>query len=548
MLKLSDFLNKLDPEQVLFVSRDRPITGADFLADVKKLYQSLMVSSAKRFALCYLDSYRFTVALFAVLAAKRQVVLLPNNQPGTLREFAAEYDAVLDDNSDLPLGNVSFNRAIDAAQEIIFFTSGSTGKATKVVRDLDQFQPEMLALEDLFGEQVANKSFYSTVSHQHLYGFSFFILWPLWAGRTIQLPMLTQAEAILALIKARQDLCLISSPAILQRLGTTVDSKKLIIFSSCSLLKAEDAKALANYPIEILGSTETSVVAYRQQTNGNKDWTALPCVQVSRDPNSGCLSVKSPFFSGCEAFIMGDKVEFSDDGRFQLLGRADRIAKIEGKRVSLSELEQRLTEHEFVLEAYAILLEKKRQYTAVLICLSPAGIKCLTQHGKRWLNKQLSASLHPFFDTIVLPKQFRYLNQIPRNSQSKIVQSELAKLFEPSVLREPLRLATQEIADDHVEFDLYIPRELLYFSGHFPEQPILPGVAQINWAINFACEYFNLDKKNFLNIGQLKFTHVILPEAQVKLSLKCIGQSIIFNYAQGDKVYSLGKFQIGVPL
>ena len=48
---------------------------------------------------------------------------------------------------------------------------------------------------------------------------------------------------------------------------------------------------------------------------------------------------------------------FRADGRFELLGRADRIAKIEDKRVSLSEIERRLLEHAYVKDVVAVALE-----------------------------------------------------------------------------------------------------------------------------------------------------------------------------------------------
>ena len=86
------------------------------------------------------------------------------------------------------------------------------------------------------------------------------------------------------------------------------------------------------------------------------------------------LEVRSPF-AGDEGWqALGRSRRLRADGRFELLGRADRIAKIEDKRVSLSEIERRLLEHAFVKDVVAVALEDSaRQYIGAVVELTGAG-------------------------------------------------------------------------------------------------------------------------------------------------------------------------------
>lgn len=42
------------------------------------------------------------------------------------------------------------------------------------------------------------------------------------------------------------------------------------------------------------------------------------------------------------------------------------------------------------------------------------------------------------------------------------------------------------------ELDLLIQPDLFWFQGHFPNFPILPGVIQLDWALDFAGRYLGL--------------------------------------------------------
>ncbi|OBU11099.1 hypothetical protein [Morganella psychrotolerans] len=71
---------------------------------------------------------------------------------------------------------------------------------------------------------------------------------------------------------------------------------------------------------------------------------------------------------------------------------------------------------------------------------------------------------------------------------------------------------------DALSVTLTIPPSLSWFEGHFDSQPVLPGVAQIEWAIYYAARYLNVNTA-FSSLEQVKFLSPILPQDEVTLRL-----------------------------
>ena len=88
---------------------------------------------------------------------------------------------------------------------------------------------------------------------------------------------------------------------------------------------------------------------------------------------------------------------------------------------------------------------------------------------------------------------------------------------------------------------LYIPAELDYFRGHFPDRPILPGVVQTHWAINYGADYLGLPRR-IKKLEVIKFKNLIRPEMdlELKLELKPNGK-LAFSYLCDENVMSSGR-------
>ncbi len=94
-----------------------------------------------------------------------------------------------------------------------------------------------------------------------------------------------------------------------------------------------------------------------------------------------------------------------------------------------------------------------------------------------------------------------------------------------------------------VELLLSFPEDAEYFDGHFPNVPILPGVAQVHLAMGFAEEHFGIVPE-LIEMKAIKFSRVITPNTDIKLVLSQEAQKnkITYAYSHGGKACSSGIF------
>lgn len=92
----------------------------------------------------------------------------------------------------------------------------------------------------------------------------------------------------------------------------------------------------------------------------------------------------------------------------------------------------------------------------------------------------------------------------------------------------------------HASLDIDVPADLEYLQGHFPGQPVLPGVVQVHWAIEKAAEQFG-PLGTFRSIEALKFHRVIVPDTDVTLDLEYAPGRLRFTYRSSEGQHSQGR-------
>ncbi|MDD1631903.1 MAG: AMP-dependent synthetase, partial [Methylococcaceae bacterium] len=122
-----------------------------------------------------------------------------------------------------------------------------------------------------------------------------------------------------------------------------------------------------------------------------------------------------------------------------------------------------------------------------------------------------------WFDGVVLPRKWLFLDSMPLTAQGKIDQHILKALLETDHQKLP-QVQGVCAKPGSVELKLRAPEELIYFPDHFAGYPILPGVVQLAWAEYFGSLFFAIDQP-FLRMEVVKFVKVIQPGDELTLEL-----------------------------
>ena len=265
----------------------------------------------------------------------------------------------------------------------------TSGEPKRIDKSLRQLANEVDALEALWGADLKGACIIGSVATQHIYGLLFRVLWPLCAGRTFVRKQLAFPEDLQRASREHPQFAWVASPALLKRMGDNLDwpalSQVSRVFSSGGALPIEAAgelyDRLQQWPTEILGSSETGGIAWRQ---GAQPWQPFADVALSQDAD-GALRIASPYLPEGHIEQTADAARIHADGRFELLGRLDRIVKLEEKRISLPMLEQALMSSNTLAEGFMRLVRYQRiiaESADLSFRLLPEGYALiLTVHG-----------------------------------------------------------------------------------------------------------------------------------------------------------------------
>ncbi len=530
MLRLTDLAaTSFAPEHIVAGDERGWLTWADLLADVAYLRGVLRAAGRERWALYHGDSYLFTAGLLALLAEGLPVYLPAENHQGMVDALGAEGAALAGEFGGAE--QVALARAPGAQRaedlrltgSVVVYTSGSTGRPKPIPKSLRQLDAELTALEENWGETLAGALVGGTVSHQHIYGLLFIVLWPLVAGRRSWRRPFVDPGIMAATLAAEGRNAWVMSPAHLHRLDGALPwararAATVLVFSSGGPLEQRAAEAvnegLGQYPVEVLGSSETGGIAWRRQAVLGEPWQPLPGLEVRAV--GGELAVHSPWLPDDDWYVTADRAVLQDDGRFVLGVRSDRIVKVEGKRVSLPEVEAALASHEYVADCSVVVLQRRRQVLGALLELSAVGREQFDALGHHRFSRELRSFLVNRLAAAAVPRVWRFVDALPRNSQGKLRQKDVTSRFAAGSLP-PVR-NRQEIAGGGRRLQLHVPADSPYFEGHFRAAPILPGVVQLRWAEQLARAELGLAGE-FAGMRGVKFTAVTFPEEQLVLEL-----------------------------
>ncbi len=538
------------------------VTALDFKHRVKEWVDFLSTQEGSRWAVYHDDSVEFLAIVFALWQLGKTACVPGDNLPSTverLKNCVAGYighfpaGLVLEDTpyvEQKSVAGVSWAVVERDYPALEIYTSGSTGEPKPIIKTLAQLELEIETLEAQWPSRQ-NCLILSTVSHQHFYGMIFRLLWPLSVGQPFLRFSCEYIEDVFYAAQSHASYALISSPSHLARIKTVVDWHKLkgeccYVISSAAPLSLEDsintAVSLKTCVREIYGSSETGAIAWRAQNELGVDalWQALPKVRVSASPE-GALVVSAPYLASSAAMTLSDLVELSPNKKFKLNGRIDKIVKVEGKRVSLVAIERLLQKSDWIKAVKALVLNRKRIETAVVVLLTELGERHFQTIGKKVFINSLREQLLDHFELVVIPRRWRFVEQMPYNPQGKLPMGVLEKLFDKQLVKWPT-IENSEIAPSSVVLKCYVPTDLMYFDGHFDDFPILPGVVQTYWAEKFGRDMLSVDGC-FKRLEAVKFVSIIHPDSRFSLTLEYnkVKKVLLFKYESESELSSSGR-------
>jgi acyl-coenzyme A synthetase/AMP-(fatty) acid ligase len=244
-----------------------------------------------------------------------------------------------------------------------FTTSGSTGEPVSWLRTREQ----VLAEVDLIAELLVGDvdEVVCSAPPQHLFGHLFGTVLPAERGLPVQwlhadpfaVPRLAPGRRVLII-------CVPSTWVLLRRLVpelSTLDFLVLLHGTGPTTPSTDDVMGRLPTAVgqEIFGSTETGAVGHRRIAPAwsRTPWTLLPDVTMLADDDDGYgpapagrtqrLTVASPRLarpddasSAPMRMRTDDMVRVLEASRFEHLGRASRLLKVNGRRCNLDQLEQ----------------------------------------------------------------------------------------------------------------------------------------------------------------------------------------------------------------
>jgi acyl-coenzyme A synthetase/AMP-(fatty) acid ligase len=308
------------------------------------------------------------------------------------------------------------------------FTGGSTGKPKIWSKSPRNLLAEAFYLKNKFS--LSDKDlFIATVPPYHIYGLLFSVLVPFVAHARVLPDIYTFPQEIISTINKHKASVLVSVPIhyrVLKVDSLSVPSLK-VTFSSAGALDRSDGlhfyKKTGLGITEIYGSTETGGIASRNIREQTDSWKAFEV--VSWKLKDGRLSVKSDFTSpemkrDIDGFCLtGDEAREEKKTSFVLMGRADGVVKVAGKRVDLLDVQNKIKKLPTVSDAFVLAMPTDKGRESVIA----AVIACdLTETH---LKKLLMDMLEPY----AVPRRVKIVSSIARTDTGKIDRRRIEKLF-----------------------------------------------------------------------------------------------------------------------
>jgi len=424
------------------------ISAGELLADAAALAERLP-AQGQSVNLC-IDRYLFAVGLVAALLRGHTSLMPPNALPETLRQLrqpgAGAYalcDGPAVDTGGLPRHQVLHAPGLTPSTSapnvsadfdaVCLLTSGSTGAAQSHCKRWDLLQANGLAeatrLAELLGwDSIRGLNVIATVPPQHSYGFESSVLLALFGGAAFDATRpFYAADIAQALARVPSPRALVTTPFHLKTLllaGIALPPVDLVLSATAPLspqLAMQAELALGARLIEIYGCTEAGQVATRRTTEGElwSTFAALHLHAVAEDGGGKRDRGEQFVVSGghvAEPTPLGDVLDLLDSQHFRLLGRANDLIHVAGKRSSLAHLDFKLNQIDGVEDGAFWLPDEVTDGV-----VRPVAFVVAPKRSAREIVSALRQQLEPAF----VPRRVVHVAALPREATGKLTAATL---------------------------------------------------------------------------------------------------------------------------
>lgn len=464
------------------------ISARQFLVDVAA-QATLLPGNGPAVNLCG-DRYAFAVGLAAALLRGHASLLPPDTRPETLarlRDAGGHPFALVDDpqlrTPGMPRVHVATHAALAHVSAVAnngvplvdphrhavsLLTSGSTGLPQPHAKTWHMLEGAVSAAVErlsalLQRSSLSGLTLVATVPVQHSYGLESSALLALLGGAAFDSGRpFYPADIVQALASVPRPRALVTTPFHLKTLllsGLELPPVDLILSATAPLspqLAEQAEQVMQGVLIEIYGSTESGQVATRRTTE-SEIWETFGDVRVraQRDANGA----EQFIFEGdylSEPTPMADVLELLDARRFRLLGRANDLINVAGRRSSLAHLNYHLNSIAGVQDGAFWLPDDVTDGVVRPVAFVVAPTLTVTQ---------IVTALRERLEAVFVPRRVVQVAALPREGTGKLTVR---------VLRE-FALAQLAMDGTAVQLTYPVPVDHPAFAGHFPGQPLLPG-------------------------------------------------------------------------
>jgi len=392
-------------------------------------------------AICVCAERRAVIAaaLIAAMAAGRECILpfaLSRNALETVRESLRFDAAVVDGDRDLPDGvrpihpsRAAWRGSLCSNPRKVFlhlFTGGTTGAPVGWRKTPLNLIGEAMYLANTY-HIGSDDCIAATVPPYHIYGLLFTVLIPLVSSASVLAGTFVYPEEVRRAVRDLGASILVSVPVHYRSFkeADVAGPKLRLAFSSAGPLDGEDSIAFYRTTgigvEEIYGSTETGGIAARCQATGRDILEPFACVRWKIKDER--LMIASPFLSPDLPlqggyYRTGDRAITAGSG-FTLLGRADGVVKVGGRRVSLQRVQDVIKKLPGVCDAVVVSLPS---HTGRAVEIAAAVDADLTE-------EKIRAALQSKLEPYEMPRRIRIVSPIPAVSTGKYNREAIMRLF-----------------------------------------------------------------------------------------------------------------------